>query len=1725
MKKRFLTIVSLVALLVLLASALPVAAVERQIDRMTTETFLADMDTFINAWAPDTSYGNAFNFSVRQSDVMKGLAQFDISSIPQYARVHEARLKLYATYRTNGSRLDLSAYKVLGPWDETVTWNTAAAADTTAAAMMTLDGVNRQVTLDVTDLAQSWVNDPASNFGLMFSAADKNRVQYTFIASEFSQESAGPPYPLLEVTYTPPVEMTILHTNDEHGWLETYQAYGSPLTEGGAANLMGRLTQNEGYAPEGDGFLLLSGGDMWTGPSISTWFEGKPMVEVMNAMGYDAAAIGNHEFDFGRDALNERLAEADFPFLAANIYYKDTTNLADFATPYVIKQVNGVDVGIIGLSTTSTPWTTHPKNITDLDFGDYEEALRREVPKMRAEGADLIIVNGHVCTGELATLAEAVGDLDIALMQGGHCHENFVGQANGTLIISAYWAMRAYGKTWLVLDPLTYDVMDFTQEVIPNEYVTDEGNPVLPDAQVEGIVTYWQGKTDEVMGQVIGYTETGMPRRSWKQLNYIMDSWLWAYGTADFAISNWGGFRAAIDAGDITVGDIVGVLPFENRIVDCAITGAQLVENLECCGGAVAGFSYTYTYADGQQIVDSVTLSDGSPLDMNATYHVLVNDFMYAGGDGYLFGVQDPFAYDTGIQWRQPTIDWTEAQGTTVDNPIEPLIDEQPRATEIFPLTILHTNDFHGYLETDYRGRGGSAYMASVINGVRDEVGADRVLLADAGDVYLGAAPISQLLLGESAIDVYNMLGYDVAAYGNHEFDKGQDVLAQRTAQSDFPWLGANIVLEGTEWDHADWVLPYVILDKGGVNIGVIGLDTDETPQVTLMGTTDGLVFKDLTETILHYYDEVMAQADALIVVAHMGTDNSGPYKGLQTVAQELIDAGKPVDLMIGGHQHQPLYDPLWVGDTAIIEAGYYGRWLGRADVIVDPETKSLQLQDYELITINNSLPADPDVEARVAYWADIVAPIVEQPIGTTNVSLVRDYNAESNMGNLVADSMLWKADQYDDGEVNGSVEIAFTNPGGLRADIEIPAGAPLPFEITWGHTFNVLPFANTLFLMDLTGEQIQTLLDQSANLYKGIMPTSGATWYWYNDCGCDAPTDWGAYGAMVGGEPLDPDRTYRVVTNNFLAPGGDGWTTFAEGANRWDTYYDMQEGANEYIQMYNATVGPIDHQVEGRIVKMDKLVSILHTNDTHGRWPEEYYRGAPQGLVFLASHIAAERAKNPNTILLDDGDTFQGNAFAQYFRNATPNPIAAGMNMLGYDAMTLGNHEFNFGRDTFATMLGQADFPILGSANLDDDGSYGFINENVQDYITLDVDGVKIAIFGLTNPEVPIYELPSNIPGLTFYEATATAAAMVPQIQATEDPDLLIALNHIGYDVYKDSTDKDKFIAQQIPGIDVIIGGHSHDKLDPAVMVTSDLNPDGTLIAQTAAYAQYLGKVNVGLAGNGAGGYDVVFREGYLLDSADVSMDAGMLAFLAPFEAELANYTQTEIGQTTAPLDALEAYTEETTGANVQADAAVYELTTNGIPVDFHLSGAMSNKKVADEATDANPVTLTVQDMYTLMPYENSLLVMQMNGPQIKAVLERGYRNYWYYKYQGAADPRWGGYSHYTTCMLDTDAGNVITYNDTYPAEPDGNNVVSLVIDGTPVDFADADTTYNVSSVNYVAAGSCNFNDDGVTLWPLDQIVADTQYYVRDAVIAYITAMGAISPAVEGRLVFQTTN
>lgn len=462
------------------------------------------------------------------------------------------------------------------------------------------------------------------------------------------------------------VQVTILNTADEHGWILPTEINGQ--MKGGFLNLEAYLIEKEGYRPESDQFLLLSGGDNWTGPAISTWFEGKPMIEAMNQLAYDASAIGNHEFDFGRDIMLENFGLAQFPYLAANIYDAESGALADFAIPYQIFERAGIKIGVIGLTTQATVSSTHPKNISDLRFGDYVEALQTYVPQMRAEGADFIIGLTHVCPYELNQIASRASEL-VDLLLAGHCNARDVSSYQDVLMMGAGDAWRSYGRVDLFFDPASKALVSYETEIV--DVLADAD--YTTNADTAALIASWETDLGEELNEVIGYSATGIPRRSTMMENLVTDAWLWAY-PADVAITNTGGIRADLPAGDIHIADIVTILPFDNRLVQLSLSAQDLADNLYCCGGAVAGLSYS---VDGGGVY--MRLADGGEMDPDQIYQVIVNDFMYAGGDDYLFGEQVPEAYDTGVNWRQPVIDYIKSLASSPEQPLESFLDDVKR--------------------------------------------------------------------------------------------------------------------------------------------------------------------------------------------------------------------------------------------------------------------------------------------------------------------------------------------------------------------------------------------------------------------------------------------------------------------------------------------------------------------------------------------------------------------------------------------------------------------------------------------------------------------------------------------------------------------------------------------------------------------------------------------------------------------------------------------------------------------------------------------------------------------------------------------------------------------------------------------------------------------------------------------------------------------------------------
>jgi 2',3'-cyclic-nucleotide 2'-phosphodiesterase (5'-nucleotidase family) len=286
-----------------------------------------------------------------------------------------------------------------------------------------------------------------------------------------------------------PRKITILYTNDEHGWIEKTRY------SNGAANIMGLWRDQEGYDGH-ESYLLLSGGDNSLGPPISNLFKGESVVDVMNTMEYDASAIGNHEFEFGVSNLYNRIEQANFHYLSANIRKKITNEVPVFATPYIIKEINDVMVGIIGLSTISTPNTTVPEYVKDYEFIDYLVALQEIVPHVKVEGAELLIVVAHICYSELFDMAPNLIDMGISVIGGGHCHREMkpqvISNSNGKVaVIQADPYLEKYAKA-----EISFDIIG--KEIISINVSSHHNKEENPDQYVENAICYWRDQADSL---------------------------------------------------------------------------------------------------------------------------------------------------------------------------------------------------------------------------------------------------------------------------------------------------------------------------------------------------------------------------------------------------------------------------------------------------------------------------------------------------------------------------------------------------------------------------------------------------------------------------------------------------------------------------------------------------------------------------------------------------------------------------------------------------------------------------------------------------------------------------------------------------------------------------------------------------------------------------------------------------------------------------------------------------------------------------------------------------------------------------------------------------------------------------------------------------------------------------------------------------------------------------
>ena len=535
---------------------------------------------------------------------------------------------------------------------------------------------------------------------------------------------------------------------------------------------------------------------------------------------------------------------------------------------------------------------------------------------------------------------------------------------------------------------------------------------------------------------------------------------------------------------------------------------------------------------------------------------------------------------------------------------------------------ILHSNDVHGAIER-------YAYMAAL----RDEYkgkGAE-VILADAGDYSQGTAYVS-ITKGENAFDMMNAVGYDVATIGNHEFDYGWEQLKANADKATFKIVCAD-VLEGgaTIFD------PYTIIEKGGVKIGFFGMQTPEAQTKANPALIQGLTFlagKDLYDCAQAQVDALeTAGADVIICLSHLGVDASSK----PNTSYDMLDNTNGIDMVIDGHSHTVMKataeTPIQSTGTAFANIGV---------IVIDNATK--KIVDNFLYEVPGTLTADTAVAAKANEIIEHVNMTYGAVFAKSEVELNGakapngNRDGETNLGDLITDAMLWSIQKNPD-SVTVPMEnvLAITNGGGIRAPIH-------KGDVTKKDVNTVLPFGNTVAVVYVTGAELLEALEASTyctpEAVGGFPQVSGIEFIVDTSAGYDAndTTYPGStyYGPKsinrvtiigVNGEEFDPEATYAVITNNFLAAGGDTYYAFANASAQFDTGLPLDEVLMDYItEELGGVIGEEYAQPQGRIVVCDHANAIetvtVDASCTEAGFTAEYCTNC--GLILSFEEISA---------------------------------------------------------------------------------------------------------------------------------------------------------------------------------------------------------------------------------------------------------------------------------------------------------------------------------------------------------------------------------------------------------------------------------------------------------------------------------------------------------------------
>jgi len=1040
-----------------------------------------------------------------------------------------------------------------------------------------------------------------------------------------------------------------------------------------------------------------------------------------------------------------------------------------------------------------------------------------------------------------------------------------------------------------------------------------------------------------------------------------------------------------------------------------------------------------------------------------------------------------------------------------------------PPANKTFD--IIGITDFHGQLLDSSNTKPIGAALSKAVKDVK-AANPDRTLILGGGDLYQGT-PVSNVLRGVPVQEVLSNMGMEVTALGNHEFDWGLNVVNDTTMTgANYEIVCANMYKKGTSERPYK---PYKIITKDGTRIAVVGAILQDAPTIIMPALVAPFDFKDPATEINAAVKEIRDGNLADIVIADVHDGGTS----LNTMVNKLHG----VDVVFGGHTHSiaDLVNKDADGkDVPTLIANSSGKGYIDLQITVDAATKALSFsakdQNYKALTTTVDSATDPEAKKIVDDAGADLLPIFNEVIGKdveayTSIQVDAPYG-ESQLGNWMADVVK---------NYSGSpADVGMVNNGGIRLS-PIPAG-----DITVGTIFNIMPFDNIINTTTMTGAQLKVIFEQAVQTDGKGIQISGVK-FTYDD----TKTSYKAAVKAADGTITTPEvQGQRVITilresdgtvvkdtdilkvnaPDFVATGGDGFTGFLAPAivsSKVDTHYNVRDALNDDVRANNKIKVIMNNRIDNKINK----ISIIGTSDVHGAiYPLDYNTGlaANVGLARVSSYVNSVRKTNPNTMLIDNGDTIQGTPLSYYFDmidKTSEYPMMKVMGAMKYDAWTLGNHEFNYGLDTLGRIIGDATKEKISvlSANTYKSDNSNLVQPYIMKSFTVNGKTTKVAILGLTTKTIPSWEDPAHYANLHFNDLVLEAQKWVPIIKAA-GADVIVASIHSGIANASDTIPENQVdaVAQSVSGIDAILCGHAHTG-----KVYSYTNPDGKVVPVVepkngdGIISQI--DLNIDAQGNyvGVTGYNVT------IDPTIVA-DPEILTIAKPYQDATLAYTNTVIGKSTALFEGTKQLVQPSSIMEL-----VNKVQANAAGTTLSIAAPLSPTAQVPQGD------VKRQDIMGVYVYENFLYGLKMTGSQLKNWLEWSVR--YYAQVANSTDPivkdsvlKIADYNldqlygatydidlTQPACTVDS-TGKVIT----------GNRIKNLRINGTPVEN---------TKILKVAINNYRYNGGGgfmaaAGFVPGSQDVIDATFYdslktlgddgqVRNMMFKYVEDNGTITP------------